>query len=106
MNLSKNKNSHIEMLLLAVVQEFKEQLHSEMEGTLAGRISHLATKINAIEERKSEDLLSIKDVTEFLGVSKVTLWRLRKSGKIKTYMLGSQVYFKKSEILKSLIPVN
>ncbi|MFP3597943.1 helix-turn-helix domain-containing protein [Chryseobacterium sp. SIMBA_029] len=105
MNFNKNKNSHIEMLLLAVLQELKEQLH-EMKEALAGRISHLATKINAIEERKSEDLLSIKDTVDFLGVSNTTLWRMRKSGNIKTYMLGSQVYFKRSEILKSLIPVN
>lgn len=106
MNFNKNKNNHIEMLLLAVVQELKEQLYYEMKEALAGRISHLTAKVNGIEERKSEDLLSIKDVTEFLGVSKVTLWRLRKSGEIKTYILGSQVYFKKSEILKSLITVS
>lgn len=106
MNFNKNKNSHIEMLLLAVVQELKEQLYYEMKETLARKVSRLTAKVNAIEERKAEDLLSIKDVTEFLGVSKVTLWRLRKSGEIKTYMLGSQVYFKKSEILKSLIPVS
>lgn len=99
MNLNKNKNSHIEMLLLAVMQELKEQLHYEMEEALAA-------KINAMEERKTEELLSIKKATEYLGVSKITLWRLRKSGEIKTHMLGSQVYFKKSEILKSLIPVN
>ncbi|AZB00151.1 DNA-binding protein [Chryseobacterium joostei] len=106
MNLNKNKNSHIEMLLLAVLQELKEQLYYEMEETLIGKISHLTTKINGIEERKPEDLLPIKDAAEFLGVSKVTLWRLRKSGEIKSFMLGSQIYFKKSEILKSLIPVN
>lgn len=106
MNLSENKNSHVEMLLLAVVQELKEQLHYEMKEALAGRTSHLATKINAIEERKSEDLLSIKEAGGLLGVSKITLWRLRKSGEIKTYMLGSQIYFKKSDILKSLIPVS
>lgn len=99
MNLNKNKNSNIEMLLLAVMQELKEQLHYEMEEALTA-------KINAMEERKTEELLSIKEATEYLGVSKITLWRLRKSGEIKTHMLGSQVYFKKSEILKSLTPVN
>ncbi|MDO3425970.1 helix-turn-helix domain-containing protein [Chryseobacterium sp. APV1] len=99
MNLNKNNNSHIEMLLLAVMQELKEQLHYEMEEALTA-------KINVMEERKTEELLSIKEATEYLGVSKITLWRLRKSGEVKTYMLGSQVYFKKSEILKSLIRVN
>lgn len=99
MNLNENNNSHIEMLLLAVMQELKEQLHYEMEEALTA-------KINAMEERKTEELLSIKEATEYLGVSKITLWRLRKSGEVKTYMLGSQVYFKKSEILKSLIRVN
>lgn len=106
MNLSKNKNSHIEMLLLAIMEELKEQLHYEMEEALVRKVSRLTAKVNAIEERTFEDLLSIKDAAGFLGVSKATLWRLRKSGEIKTYMLGSQVYFKKSEILKSLIPLN
>lgn len=94
------------MLLFAIMQELKEQLHYEMQETLARKVSHLKVKVDAIEERKPEDILSIKDATEFLGVSKITLWRLRNSREIKSYMLGLKVYFKKSEILKSLIPVN
>jgi excisionase family DNA binding protein len=102
MNSNKNKNSHIEMLLLAVIQE----LRNEMKDVIREKTVSLTAKINAIDERTSENLLSIKETTDFLGVSNTTLWRLRKSGEIKTYMLGSQVYFKKSEILKSLIPSN
>lgn len=101
MKLIQNENSHIEMLLLAVIQE----LRNEIEEIVSEKTTDLITKINVIDEKTSESLLSIKEAAEFLGVSTATLWRMRKAGNIPEYMIGAQVYFKRSEILKSLIPV-
>ncbi|WNI39010.1 helix-turn-helix domain-containing protein [Chryseobacterium sp. SG20098] len=102
MNLNKIKNSRIEMLLLAVMEE----LRNEIEEIVSEKTADLITKINVIDEKTAENLLSIKETAEFLGVSTATLWRMRKADNIPEYMIGAQVYFKRSEILKSLIPVN
>jgi predicted DNA-binding transcriptional regulator AlpA len=83
-----------------------EILQSVIHRVLAEKTADLTTKVNAIDERISEDLLSIKDIEKFLGVSDTTIWRMRRVGDLKAYMIGSQIYFKKSEILNSLIPVN
>ncbi|WP_312393637.1 helix-turn-helix domain-containing protein [Chryseobacterium sp.] len=83
-----------------------EILQSVIERVLAEKTADLMAKVNDIDDRILEDLLSIKDAEEFLGVSDTTIWRMRKAGDLKAYMIGAQIYFKKSEILNSLIPVN
>jgi predicted DNA-binding transcriptional regulator AlpA len=102
MNFNKNKKSHIEILLLTVIQE----LRNEMEEVGCEKIADLKTKISSLEERTLPELLSIKEAQEFLGVSDTTFWRMRKSALIPEYMLGAQVYFKPHEIVKSLVRTN
>ena len=102
MNLNENKNNHIEMLLITVVQE----LRNEMEEIINEKTAALTSKISSLEERLLPELLSIKEASEFLGVSSATFWRMRKSGLIPEYMLGAQVYFKPHEIVDCLVKTN
>lgn len=83
-----------------------EMLHSIIEGVLAEKTADLTAKISAMEERMLPELLSIKEAADFLGVSDTTFWRMRNAVVIPEYMLGAQTYFKKSEIVDSLVRTN
>lgn len=58
------------------------------------------------QKENKVNLLTTEEVCEMLKCSKVTLWRYRKSGKIKAYGLGSKVLFKEHEVLAALTPLN
>lgn len=60
------------------------------------RSVNLASTINP-----DEKILTIKETTEFLKISRTTLWRLRKHGELPYYMIGNGrlIRFKLSEIL-------
>lgn len=50
----------------------------------------------------TDELLSKKQVCELLKITLTTLWRWEKKGKIKTYGIGKNRYYKKAEILDLL----
>ncbi|MBX3100995.1 MAG: helix-turn-helix domain-containing protein [Bacteroidetes bacterium] len=52
----------------------------------------------------SEELLTMDEAARQLGIGKVTLWRLRRSGRLPSHTLGKRVYFKKSELIACLTP--
>lgn len=56
-----------------------------------------------LEAMQAEDLLSRQQAMQFLDVSSATLDRWSKQGLINRYGIGGRVYFKKSEIINSLI---
>jgi len=49
-----------------------------------------------------EELIKAKDACAFLHISKVTLYRWIREDKIKAYHLGTRLYFRRSELIKSL----
>ena len=46
-----------------------------------------------------ERLLTSDELAEKLHLSKVSLWKLRKTGRIKGHKLGRRVYYRLSEII-------
>lgn len=54
---------------------------------------------------KSDELLTPSQVCELLQIDSSTLWRWGQKGKIIPYGIGSRRYYKKSEILRCLIPI-
>lgn len=56
-------------------------------------------KLNLSE---SEDFIKAKDACDYLMISKVTLYKWLKEGKIIGYYLGTRLFFKKSELEKAL----
>ena len=50
----------------------------------------------------TEELLTKKQVCELLQITLTTLWRWEKNGKIETYGIGKNRYYKKAEILNLL----
>ncbi|MBW2960425.1 helix-turn-helix domain-containing protein [Mesonia aestuariivivens] len=61
----------------------------------------LFSKIKAVLESNIEQenkLLSRKEAAAYLQISQGTLWNWSKSGRLKSYGLGSRVYYKQKEI--------
>jgi len=54
------------------------------------------------KQDENSELLKANEVCEYLRISKVTLYKWLKQGKITGYYLGSRLFFKKTEINNAL----
>ena len=59
-------------------------------------------EITLINKNETEDLIKAAEVCEYLRISKVTLYKWMKQGKIVGYYLGTRLFFKRSEIDNAL----
>lgn len=59
-----------------------------------------------LEIKESDILLTRTETCELLKIDSSTLWHWTKKGKITSYGIGNRVYYKKDEVLKSLIKIN
>jgi excisionase family DNA binding protein len=83
---------------------FSQSLINELKPFLAATVKeafeeHLATKE---DKPPDEDLLTITEAAAFLNCSRTTLWSYTKKNYIDSYRIGQKVFFKKSELMKSL----
>ncbi len=65
-----------------------------------------AIESKTISDSAQEELLTTKQVCELLNFSRVTIWSLTKKNVITSYRIGSQLRYKRSEIMQSLIKIN
>ena len=54
----------------------------------------------------ANDLLTRVEVCQLLSFNKTSLWKHTKSGKLKSYGIGNRVYYKRSEVLEAVKPIN
>ncbi len=54
---------------------------------------------------EDDPLLTSEEVCELLSITKSTLWKRTKDGKLQSYGQGRRIYYKKSEVLNSLKPL-
>ena len=60
-----------------------------------------------VEEKNDNDYLLTRDeACKLLKISKTSLWKWSKNGRIKSYGIGNRVYYKKEELIKSLTLLN
>lgn len=80
-----------------------------MEKNIENYLENIISKLDIIETKldksinvkqclDGDELLDNQDLCLLLGVTKQTLWRYRKDGVLKYYMVNGKVYYKKSEI--------
>lgn len=55
---------------------------------------------------KNKEIFSHEEVLEFFKVSPSTLWRWVKQGLISQYGIGGKRYYKKDDLIKSLVQIN
>jgi hypothetical protein len=53
----------------------------------------------------NDDLLSREQLLELLQINASTLWHWQNKGKIIAYKFANKCYYKKSEIMETLIPL-
>ena len=59
-------------------------------------------EITRLNHTEVENLIKAKEACEYLKVSKVTLYKWLKEGRITGYYLGTRLFFKKSELEMAL----
>ncbi|MCX6184999.1 MAG: helix-turn-helix domain-containing protein [Flavobacterium sp.] len=82
------------------VEELTEIIAEKLVDKLEKRIAALISKQN------DEELLTRTETAKILKVELTTLWSWTKKGKITAYGIGNRVYYKRGEIMKSLIILN
>ena len=65
------------------------------------RLNDIQKKVETLYNRET-DYVSISELSEWLNISRTTIWRLRSEGKIKTYLIGGKMVANKDEIQKLL----
>lgn len=65
-------------------------------------VDALATAIvrRMMESRKLPELLSGKQVEQYLRISPVTRWRMTKTGRLRTVKVRSRVFYRREDILE------
>lgn len=61
------------------------------------RLNDIQKKVETLYKRET-DYVSISELSEWLNISRTTIWRLRSEGKIKTYLIGGKMVANKNEI--------
>jgi len=56
-----------------------------------------------VKNNENSELMKAIEVCEYLKISKVTLFKWMRKGKIIGYHLGTRLFFKRSEIVNALI---
>ena len=59
-------------------------------------------EITRLNHTEVEDLIKAKEACAYLKVSKVTLYKWMKQGKVNGYYLGTRLFFKRSELEAAL----
>jgi excisionase family DNA binding protein len=58
------------------------------------------------EQSQGKEVLTYNEACEFLGVTRPTLWRWEKTGKVKSYGIEGKRFYKRTELMEALIPLN
>ena len=88
---------------LFVTNYQKEDLTSLIMECMKKALNDFALE-NKQQETEKDELLSIEDVQKIFNVSKVTIHKWKKMDLIPYYKMNRKLYFKRSEILGSMIP--
>jgi len=80
---------------------FTKMTTKELKDLITECVSQVLTEQSRTPEKKEEEtLLTVAELSKYLGVSKVTIHIWKWEGKLPFYRMGRRVYFKKSEILR------
>ena len=80
--IEKVSRTHINQAVQDQFEELKQELH---------------------KVRDQEELLTRKEAANLLKIDSSTLWHWTKKGKLPSYGIGNRVYYKRSEIMESLV---
>ena len=73
---------------------------------LIGKSLEEVIKNNSQNNPPDQELLTRKEACKLLKVDSSTLWRWTNKGKVTAYGIGSRRFYKKEELLNSLVMLN
>ena len=83
-----------------------QQLAEAIAKLLHGKDVTKDVENNEPNTESSNDLVTRLQVCQLLSINKTSLWKHTKSGKLKSYGIGNRVYYKRSEVLAAVKPIN
>ena len=89
--------SHIQF-----IQTTPEELQEAILNGVKAQLEELKAEF---QPKQPEELLTRADVADLLQIDLSTIHNWSKSGRLKRHGIGNRVYFKRSEIEESLIPL-
>lgn len=89
------------MSTVQFIQTTPEQLVDLITQGVKIQIQELRKNLNS--EQANDDLLTREETCKFLSIDSSTLWAWTNKGKVKAYGIGSRRYYKRTELLESLI---
>ena len=84
---------------------------NEMPEAMASILQTQSQILEALQNQKHEqpsgkEVLNTQEASEFLSVNRTTLWKWEKDGKVKSYGIAGRKFFKRSELVAALVPIN
>ncbi|SDX19200.1 helix-turn-helix domain-containing protein [Aequorivita viscosa] len=70
---------------------------------IATRTAELIQTRQTTVPNPADDLITPKEACELLQCTPVTLWRWEKKGRVTPYGIGGKKFFKRSELLNSIV---
>jgi hypothetical protein len=62
--------------------------------------------INHLPKNDNDELITREETCQLLSLSKTTLWKHTKRGKLISYGIGNRVYYKRTEVLNAVQSLN
>jgi len=69
---------------------------------IENRLQEVESKLDNLEQLKEEEILSVKQAADFLGLVPSTIYHKTSNRLIPFYKKGKHIYFIKSELIKFL----
>lgn len=77
-----------------------DQLRQTIAETLQPQLDKLS---QSFQPKEPEEFMTRKEVADLLSVNLSTIHNWKKSGVLKAHSIGARVYYKRSEILESIV---
>jgi len=95
------KNNSIQSSIL--IHASLEDLTELIKDGIKSQLNDFKKEFHSLNTK--EDLLNRQQVLELLNINATTLWHYQNKGKIPFYKFANKCYYKRSEIMDSLIQV-
>jgi len=86
------------------IQEFTvDELADQVAEKLLSKMEYYLKELAA---KKDDELLTREETANYLKINVTTLWHWTNKGKLISYGIGGRRYYKKQEVIDSLLKLN
>lgn len=81
-----------------------EQLTDLIENVFDTKLKDFKKELTT--QTENDDLMTRKQVLELLQINASTLWHWQNKGRITVYKFANKCYYKRSELMEAITPLN